>query len=408
MNSAGAARSLTGEKLAQAAELARETGLDVWLVFVRETANGGDPALPLILSPSLTWQSALLVTPGGRRVAIVGSYDAEPVRASGEWTEVIPYVEGIREPLLEALEDLVPSDRAAPRIGVNFSASDDKADGLTHGLYLLLAEYLRGSRFEGSLESAEPLVVALRGRKTTAEVERMRHAIAATDALFEELAAFVRVGMTEREIFEFLHLRIREKGLGFAWEPSQDPIVNSGPDSMIGHGLPSEVIQVSPGHLLHVDLGVTWKDYSSDLQRCWYVPDGQDAMPRDLQQALEAVTGAISAGAAALRPGVAGWEVDSAARRFLQEAGYPEYLHALGHQVGRKAHDGGGILGPRWERYGQTPLLPVEKGQVFTLELGAQVEGRGYLGLEEMVLVTETGCEWLSSRQLSLPALTFA
>jgi Xaa-Pro aminopeptidase len=93
----------------------------------------------------------------------------------------------------------------------------------------------------------------------------------------------------------------------------------------------------------------------------------------------------------------------------LEEAqGYPEYMHALGHQVGRMAHDGGGLLAPRWERYGRTPFLPVEEGQVYTLELGVMVEGRGYLGLEEMVLVTPDGVEWLTARQLDLPLLAWA
>ncbi len=128
-------------------------------------------------------------------------------------------------------------------------------------------------------------------------------------------------------------------------------------------------------------------------------------LPREVRRAFDAVNGAISAGAEALRPGIEGWAVDAVARSFLVEAGYPEYLHALGHQVGRMAHDGGGLLGPRWERYGRTPYYPVCKDQVYTLELGVMVERRGYLGLEEMVRVTDEGCEWLSARQLDLPVL---
>ena len=90
----------------------------------------------------------------------------------------------------------------------------------------------------------------------------------------------------------------------------------------------------------------------------------------------------------------------------ITDAGYPEYQHATGHTVGRAAHDGGGVLGPKWERYGRTPFYPVEVGNVFTLELGIDnVDGRGYLGLEEMVLVTERGVEWLTMRQVELPTL---
>ena len=77
-------------------------------------------------------------------------------------------------------------------------------------------------------------------------------------------------------------------------------------------------------------------------------------------------------------------------------------MHAFGHQVGRFAHDGGAVLGPRWERYGNTPLTPIQAGEVYTLELGVDVVGRGYLGIEEMAQVTDSGLEWLSERQNSI------
>ena len=94
-----------------------------------------------------------------------------------------------------------------------------------------------------------------------------------------------------------------------------------------------------------------------------------------------------------------------AARSSITGAGYPEYMHAVGHQVGRVAHDGGVVLGPRWERYGKTPEMLLEAGQVFTLELGVIPDGRGYIGIEEMVRVTDTGVEWLTERQLEMPLL---
>ncbi len=430
--------SLTSEKLDQAARLVAASGADVWMIFDRETSDSGDPVLPLILEGALTWQSALLVAADGRRVAIVGNYDAGPLEGSGDWTEVVPYVQSIREPLLAALDRLVPcyvgpvsepaqagchpeqsegsafrssglaaAQKSNPRIAIDFSSNDVKADGLSHGMYLLLEEYLRGTRFEGALVNAEDIVIPLRGRKTGGEVERMRDAIAETERLFQEISAFARSGRTEREVYDHVHARMEERRLGFAWARTMDPIVNSGPDSVIGHGVPSSTIRIAPSHILHVDLGVVKEGYSSDMQRCWYVPEpSEDAPPPDVLRALEAVNGAISAGAVALRPGTAGWEVDAAARAYLQAAGYPEYLHALGHQVGRVAHDGGGILGPRWDRYGRTPYLPVEPDQVYTLELGVMVEGRGYLGLEEMVRVTADGCECLTARQTILPLLS--
>src|SRR5512138_1312513 len=97
---------LTAEKLKQAAGLVNASGADVWMVFDRETSEGGDPVLPLILEGSLTWQSALMIARDGRRIAVVGNFDAGPLEASGDWTEVLPYVQSIKEPLLKALGSL--------------------------------------------------------------------------------------------------------------------------------------------------------------------------------------------------------------------------------------------------------------------------------------------------------------
>jgi Xaa-Pro aminopeptidase len=397
--------NLTREKLSQAADLLAASGSDVWLTFVRETVEGGDPVLPLIVDCGLTWQSALIVTRQGRKIAIVGNYDTGPLEASGDWDEVLPYVQGIRQPLLETLEKVVPQGKN-PSIAVNYSLDDPKADGLSHGMFLVLQKYLAGSRFEGSLTSAESIVGALRARKTAGEIERIRGAIAETVRLFGEISDEARLGMSERAIYDFVQQRIDARGLGFSWERASDPIVNTGPDSMIGHGLPSADIVIAPGHILHMDLGVLKDRYASDMQRCWYAPEpGERELPGDVRRALDAVAGAITKGAEALRPGVEAWTVDQAARDYLVSQGYPEYMHALGHQVGRMAHDGGAVLAPRWERYGNIPFMKVQAGEVYTLELGVVLDRRGYLGLEEMVLVTPNGVEWLTERQTDMPLL---
>ncbi|HKH29727.1 MAG TPA: M24 family metallopeptidase, partial [Gaiellaceae bacterium] len=143
--------------------------------------------------------------------------------------------------------------------------------------------------------------------------------------------------------------------------------------------------------------------YCSDLQRMWYLlDDGESEPPVDVRTAWEAVWAAVDAGAAALGPGAVGHEVDAAARARLVSAGFREPKYALGHQLGRSAHDGGTILGPCWDRYGSAPLGTVEEGNVFTLEYGVPVPGRGYVGLEEDVLVTSDGVEWLSRPQREL------
>ena len=97
-----------------------------------------------------------------------------------------------------------------------------------------------------------------------------------------------------------------------------------------------------------------------------------------------------------------GKHVDDAARSVITGAGYPEYKYGTGHHLGRLAHDGGGILGPAWERYGDSPYQILETGHVYTVEPGLAVPGYGYIGLEEDVLVTETGAEYLGAPQRQL------
>jgi Xaa-Pro aminopeptidase len=395
--------SIVQQKVNQAVEVLSELSIDVWLTFVRETTETGDPMLPIILGQPLTWQSALMITRSGDRIAIVGKYEDEAVRSTGAFSEVIPYTEGVREPLITTLQRLDPA-----QIAINYSLDDVKADGLSHGMYELLRKYLEGTAFADRLISAEEIIRIVRGCKTSGEIDRMRAAIATTDRIFDAAASFARPGVTEQAISRFMHDELAKRGIKPAWEAAQCPIVTTGPDSMVGHGLPSETLPVTPGCILHVDFGVRQDDYCSDLQRCWYVPEaGETAPPSSVQRAFDAVVNAINAAAAVMKPGARGHEIDAAARSSLVNAGYQEYQHATGHQIGRAAHDGGAVLGPRWERYGRTPDYPLQPGQVFTLELGIEnVDGkRGYLGLEEMVVVTRDELEWLSERQTTLPLL---
>jgi Xaa-Pro aminopeptidase len=103
-----------------------------------------------------------------------------------------------------------------------------------------------------------------------------------------------------------------------------------------------------------------------------------------------------------MRPGVQGIEIDGIARKFLTEAGYEEFPHALGHQVGRFPHDGTALLGPAWEKYAHKPFQRLERGMVFTIEPRLTVTGKGIATIEEMVVVTEDGADWLSTPQREL------
>jgi Xaa-Pro aminopeptidase len=387
---------LVREKLDQAVEILREQDTDLWLTLVRETLLTSDPCLDLIAGVYSAWQGAFLVSASGERVAIVGRYDAPSVEELGSY-DVIGYDESIRPGLRAAIERLAPRS-----IALNYSESDAAADGLTHGLWLVLAETLAGSPYAERLVSSERIVNALRGRKSTFEVERVRTAVGVTEEIFEVVTRVLQPGMSELEIAAVMQAEVARRGVSYAWGPEHCPAVDAGPDKEVGHSAPGE-LRTRRGELLHVDFGVSREGYCSDLQRVWYfLDDGETESPSDVAGAWQALWDSIDAAIELLRPGIAGWEVDAAARNSLVAAGYPEPLHGLGHQLGRSAHDGGTVLAPRWDRYGAAPFGVVEAGNVFTVEYGTAVPGRGYIGLEEDVLVTDAGVELLSTPQREL------
>jgi Xaa-Pro aminopeptidase len=389
--------TLVREKLGQTPAILEEHGVDLWLTLVRETLLTRDPCLDLVAGTYCAWQSAFLLSRSGERVAIVGRFDAPSVEALGVYPEVVAYDESVRPALRSIIERLAPRS-----IALNYSPSDPAADGLTHGLWLMLREALEGTPYVDRLVSSAPIVNALRGRKSPSEIERIREAVRTTEQIFAVVDDALGPAMKETEIAELMHAEVARRGLGYAWEPAHCPAVNAGPEKDVGHSAPG-ALQTRRGELLHCDFGVEQDGYCSDLQRVWYLrAEGENELPEDVVAAWRALWAAVDAGADVLRPGAVGHEVDAAARRSLVSAGFPEPMYALGHQLGRSAHDGGTLLGPLWDRYGDAPRGTVEEGNVYTLEFGTAVPGRGYIGLEEDVLVTSDGIEWLSTPQRDL------
>lgn len=384
---------LQQEKIAQAIRVLNELQLDCWLTFVRETDEQPDPALKLIFHADMTWHAAFLLTKTGERIAVAARYDDDLVRQSGLYNHVFGYTQDWSAALHDALKAVHPTS-----IAINFAFDDVAADGLTHGMYLQLKSALKHTPYPQRFISAGPLISRLRSRKTPIELKRMRQAIGETEELFSLVNGFLRPGVTERATSEMLHAAMEQRRLGAAWSYASCPGVKFGPHTLFGHGIPSE-IALEPGFIASLDLGVRSQEYCSDLQRIWYaLQPGETHPPKVVQRAFAAVKGAIEAGKAVLRPGIAGWQADAAARAYLIKAGYEEYQHALGHSVGRHAHDGGPLLGPRWPRYGETPYNKIEEGTVYTLELGVMTE-RGYVSQEDEVLVTSDGCAWFSKPQ---------
>ena len=384
-------------KVNQAIEILKEKRIDLWLTFVRETSAGGDPVIPLIYGHDLTWQSALMITRKGETYAILGHFEAGTARNTGAYQTIVPYHDAISRSLLHTLERIYPR-----QIALNYSRNDVHADGLSHGLYQLLIDYFDDTPWEQRIVSAESIIGALRGRKLPEEIALIRAAIKTTEEIYERTFATIEEGMTEREISQFMQAQLAEFGVEAAWELEHCPIVGAGPASPVGHVGPTDT-PIKRGQIVHFDFGVRQEGYCSDIQRVVYFLDGhEESPPEEVQKGFNTVIRAIEEAVKVMKPGITGVEVDRVARGVITSAGYPEYKYATGHHLGRSAHDGAGILGPLWERYGETPNYALEAGNVFTVEPGLMVPGYGYIGVEEDVLVTESGTEFLSTPQTEL------
>ncbi len=389
--------SLIQEKIAQAAGILRELDVPCWLTFVRETGINGDPVMPFLAPSHVTWHSAFLVMADGEAHAIVGEFERKTLEETGAYRSVDGHVQGAKAPLLEFLRSRNPSS-----IVVNYSIDSEVCDGLTHGMYLTLRSWLTEIGFEGRLVSAERIISTLRARKTDEELSRMKTAISLTEDIFASVGRFLAPGVTERDVAEHVAAEVRNGGLDIAWEAGTCPAVFTGPDTAGAHYSPTGR-RVERGHIVNMDFGVKHRDYCADLQRTFYVlRDGESVAPADVQRGFDTIVQAIERSRRALRPGVTGQSIDTVARTLITGAGYDEFPHALGHQVGRYAHDGTAILGPAWEKYGRRPLVPVEVGMVFTLEPRLTVPGYGVATVEEMVVITPTGAEFLSGPQTRL------
>jgi Xaa-Pro aminopeptidase len=388
---------LIQEKVNQARGLLREFDIDCWITFARESQINGDPTLAFLVNADITWHSAFIICKDGSTHAIVGEYDRLTVAENGAWDEVVGFVKGIREPLQSYLKSKDPA-----RIAVNYSKGSEICDGLTHGMYLTLYELLQEIGFEQRLISAEPIVSALRERKTATEVEYMRAAVRETEKIFAAVAGFISPGRTEKEIAAFMKKQAEDARLELSWEPMVCPAVFTGPETAQAHYAPSDR-RVERGQILNMDFGVKVKGYCSDMQRTFYIlgPDETDA-PGEVKRGFATVVNAVESARQAIRPGREGHEIDAVARTIIVDAGYDEFPHGLGHQVGRFSHDGTALLGPPWEKYAGKPFRKLERGMVFTIEPRLTVPNRGVATIEEMVVITGDGAEYLTHPQKEL------
>ena len=251
-----------------------------------------------------------------------------------------------------------------------------EADALTYANY----EFLR----EGGVELVprRSLVESLRAVKQSEELEAIRRATELTNQAYERLAEEQFAGRTEKELAWRMEQLFHDLGADALAFPVD---VAAGPTAASPHAVPGDRV-VEESDLVLVDAGAMLEGYCSDCTRTFAVGEVSDS----LRDVYEIVRRAEQAGLEAIRPGVSGRDADVAARAVIEDAGYGEnFGHGLGHGVGLLVHE--------------APVLRLESedvlaaGNVVTVEPGIYLSGVGGIRIEDLVVVTEDGCEVLTS-----------
>jgi Xaa-Pro aminopeptidase len=253
-----------------------------------------------------------------------------------------------------------------------------EAESMTAGMRDRLAAVVKG---KARLRYAPPLVERVRMVKDAAEVLCIRRAVELGASLFRIALKKIRPGVSEVEVAAAMEYEARCAG---AEGMSFPTILASGTRSAIVHGRASGARIPRRGFVV-CDFGVILADYCSDRTRTVHVGRPSGEARRLYEAVLEAQQAAISA----VRPGVTAAEVDGAARRVLRQRKLARYFtHSTGHGLGLEIHEA-----PRLA-LGQSQRL--EPGMVVTIEPGAYVPGKWGVRIEDVVLVTPSGCEVLT------------
>ncbi|MBM6617021.1 aminopeptidase P family protein [Bacillus sp. RD4P76] len=379
------------EKINQAATYLSEQVIDSWLIVSRK---GEDPSLPLLVGATLQHMSAFIFTKENNNVALCSVQDAPFIEKLGLFNTVHSYSNDFDYKLQEIISEIDPST-----IAINSSIRENVADGITAGLFRKVQYALRGS-FNGTYVKSEPFLTRLRAIKSKSEIKRIGRAIVVTEEIYEEVYKQLRVGMTEKEAGQLFVDEMKKRGVINGIDRTLSmPIVMK---ENIAHRAPSNAV-IQEGDLVIFDFSVDVDGYVSDIARTvYFLREGEEAPPKEIQDAFNAVHEAITRAASLIKPGVKGFEVDGAARSYYVANGYPEISHATGHQIGRDVHDGGALLAAKWERYGDSPYQPLEEGMVFTIEPTLFLDNGIHFIVEENVVITESGFEYLSKRQNEL------
>ena len=255
-------------------------------------------------------------------------------------------------------------------------------------------EYLTVAEFETYCEKLKANFVSMqkdinsfRAVKEDWELANMRKAQAIADKAFSEICTRIKVGMTEKELqAELIYCLYKNGGEGLSF----DPIVVSGPNTSLPHGVATDRV-IQEGDFITMDFGTLCNGYCSDMTRTVAVGYVTDEMEKVYNTVLQAQL----AGIAATRAGVKGKDIDSAARKVITDAGYGDYFgHGYGHSLGLEVHEA-----PNCNPGGETVM---EAGMVASAEPGIYLPGKFGVRIEDVVIFTDDGCENITNSPKNL------
>ncbi len=263
---------------------------------------------------------------------------------------------------------------------INDAIADFNITTLGYEEFYLTAGELHGyeKNLNAKLVPFHKEISSFRGTKEAWELDLMRKAQAITDKAFSEVITRIQPGMTELQLqAELIYCMYKNGGTGLAF----DPIVVSGPNTSMPHGVAGERV-IQPGDFITMDFGASYMGYCSDMTRTVAVGFVTDEM----EKVYNTVLAAQKAGIAATRAGVPGKDIDGAARKVIADAGYGEYFgHGYGHSLGLEVHESPSPNG------GNDQGMPV--GAVCSAEPGIYLPGKFGVRIEDVTIITADGCE---------------
>ncbi|MBQ9197940.1 MAG: aminopeptidase P family protein [Clostridia bacterium] len=226
-----------------------------------------------------------------------------------------------------------------------------------------------------------PCIDQTRLYKDARELDLMRESSLKNDSSILNTIRQIRPGMTEVQLAD---IYLRESSIQGSTGPSFEPLICFGANCAEPHHVTDQT-PLKTGDSIIIDVGLTWRNYCSDMTRTVFLGKATDEQKR----VYDIVCAANAAGRAAVHPGIPMKEIDRAARKVIEDAGYGKYfIHRTGHGIGLEVHEF-----PDVSASSEAIAMP---GMCFSVEPGIYLPGRFGVRVEDLVAVTEDGCETLN------------